>query len=53
MMTPRSQTREQSELFAMFGCYDNLPRQRQDHVVQNLTSLRVSKQPFMFLAKGF
>jgi len=43
-MTPRAQTREQSEHFTMFGCYANLSRQRQDHVVQNLTSLRVWKQ---------
>jgi len=37
MMTPRAETRKQKEEFTMFGYYDNLPRQRPDHVVKNLT----------------
>jgi len=44
MMTPRAETRKQKEEFTMFGYYDNLPRQRPDHVVKNLTWLRVCKQ---------
>lgn len=58
-MTPRAQTRKQNEEFTMFGYYDNLPRQRPDHVVKDLTSLRVCKQNpnyticLFFLLKGF